>query len=88
MVNETGVQSQAESYQKLKKIVLDAALLSTLRYKVRIMSRIVQIVCYLPVITKAFKKLFTPASPRCVTRSILKLDTASLNLKYFLFLDW
>ena len=29
MVRSTGVQSQVESYQRLKKIVLDAALLNT-----------------------------------------------------------
>ena len=31
-----GVQSQVESYQRLKKMVLDAALLNTQHYKVRI----------------------------------------------------
>ena len=34
MVQETGVQSQVESYQRLKKMVLDAALLKTQHYKV------------------------------------------------------
>ena len=29
MVRETGVQFQVESYQKLKRMVLDAALLNT-----------------------------------------------------------
>ena len=33
MVRETGVQSQVESYQKLKN---DTALLNTQRYKVRV----------------------------------------------------
>ena len=32
MIRETGVQSQVESYQRLKKMVLDAALLSTQHY--------------------------------------------------------
>ena len=36
MVQETEVQSQVESYQRLKKMVLDATLLSTQHYKVRI----------------------------------------------------
>ena len=34
MVRETGVQSQVELYQRLKKIVLDAALVNTQYYKV------------------------------------------------------
>ena len=34
MVRKTGVQSQVESYQRLKKMVLDAALLNTQHYKV------------------------------------------------------
>ena len=33
MVQETGVQSQVQSYQKLKNIVLDAALLNNQHYK-------------------------------------------------------
>ena len=33
---ETEVQSQVESYQRLKKMVLDAALLNTQHYKVGI----------------------------------------------------
>ena len=36
MARETGVQSQVESYQKLKKMVLDASLLNTQLYKVQI----------------------------------------------------
>ena len=36
MVWETGVQSQAESYQRLKKMALDAFLLNPRDYKVRI----------------------------------------------------
>ena len=36
MVRETGVQSQVESYQRLKIMVLDAALRSTQRYEARI----------------------------------------------------
>ena len=42
MVRETGVQSQFESYQKLKKMVLDAALLNTQHYKVRIKGKVEQ----------------------------------------------
>ena len=33
---ETGVQSQVDSYQRLKKIVLDASLLNPQHYKVRV----------------------------------------------------
>ena len=36
MVRETGVQSQVEPYQRLKKIVFDAALLNTQLYKVKV----------------------------------------------------
>ena len=36
MVQETGVQSQVESYQRVKKIVLDVTLLYAQHYKVRI----------------------------------------------------
>ena len=36
MVRETGVKSQVDSYQRLKTMVLDAALLSTQYSKVRI----------------------------------------------------
>ena len=36
MAQEIGVQTQVESHQKLKKIILDAALLNTLDYKIRI----------------------------------------------------
>ena len=32
MVRETGVQSQVESYQRLKRMVLDAVLLNTQHY--------------------------------------------------------
>ena len=42
MVQETGVQSQVESYQRLKKVVLDATLLKTQHYKVRIKSKVEQ----------------------------------------------
>ena len=41
-VFETRFQSPVESYQRLKKMVLDAALLSTQHYKVRIKSRVEQ----------------------------------------------
>ena len=42
MVQETGVQSLVESYQRLKKMVLDAALLNTHHYKVRIKDKVEQ----------------------------------------------
>ena len=42
MVWETRVQSQVESYQKLKKMVLDAALFNTQHYKVRIKGKVEQ----------------------------------------------
>ena len=40
MIRETRIQSQVESYQKLKNIVLDAALLNTQHYKVRIKGKV------------------------------------------------
>ena len=42
MVRKTGVQSQVESYQRLKKMVLDATLLKTQHYKIRIKSKLEQ----------------------------------------------
>ena len=42
MVQETGVQSQVESYQRLKKLVLGAALLNFQHYKVRIKGKVEQ----------------------------------------------
>ena len=36
MAVETGLQSQVESYQNTQKMVLDAALLDTQHYKIRI----------------------------------------------------
>ena len=42
MVKETGVQSQVESYQRLKNMVLDAALFNTQQYKVRIKGKVEQ----------------------------------------------
>ncbi len=42
MVRESWVQSQVESYQRLKKMVLDATLLSTQHYKVRIKGKVEQ----------------------------------------------
>ena len=42
MVWETGVQSQVKSYQKLKKMVLDIALLNTQHYKLRIKGKVAQ----------------------------------------------
>ena len=40
MVQETGVQSQVESYQSFLKTVLDAALLNTQHYKERIKGKV------------------------------------------------
>ena len=40
MIQETGVQSQVKSYQRLKKMVLDAALLNTQHDKVRIKGKV------------------------------------------------
>ena len=42
MVWETGVQFQDESYQRLKKMVLDYALLNILHYKVKIKGKVEQ----------------------------------------------
>ena len=42
MIRETGVQSQVESYQRLKKMVLDTTLLNTQHYKVRIKGKVEQ----------------------------------------------
>ena len=42
MIQENGVQSKVKSYQRLKKVVLDAALLSTKHYKVRIKGKVEQ----------------------------------------------
>ena len=42
MARETWVQSQVESYQRLKKMVLDATLLNTQYYKVRIKGKVEQ----------------------------------------------
>ena len=42
MVLEIGVQSQVESYQRLKKMLLDAALLDTQCYKVKIKGKVRQ----------------------------------------------
>ena len=42
MFRETGVQSLVESNQRLKKMVLDAALLNTQHYKVRIKGKVEQ----------------------------------------------
>ena len=40
---ETGVQSQVESYQRLKKMVFDAALLSIQQFQVRIKGKVEQL---------------------------------------------
>ena len=42
MVWEKMVQSQIESYQRLKKVVLDATLLNTQHYNVRIKGKVEQ----------------------------------------------
>ena len=42
MVQKTMVQSQIESYQRLKKIVLDATLFNTQQYKVQIKGKVEQ----------------------------------------------
>ena len=42
MARESWVQSQVESYQRLKKMVLDASLLNTQHYKVRIKGKVEQ----------------------------------------------
>ena len=42
MVQETRVKSQVKSYQRLKKMVTDAALLNTQHYKVRIKGKVEQ----------------------------------------------
>ena len=42
MVKETGDQSPVKSYQRLKKMVLDATLLSTQDYNLRIKGKVEQ----------------------------------------------
>ena len=42
IVRKTRVQSQVESYQRLKKLGLDTALLNTQNYKVRIKGKVEQ----------------------------------------------
>ena len=42
MAQETGVQSQVESYQRLKKMVLDSSLLNTQHYKVGFKGKVEQ----------------------------------------------
>ena len=42
MARETGVQSQVKSYQRVKKMVLDATLLNSKYYKVRIKGKVEQ----------------------------------------------
>ena len=42
MAQETGVQSQVKSYQRLKKMVLDASLLNIQHYKVGIKGKVEQ----------------------------------------------
>ena len=42
MAEETRVQSMIKSYQRLKKMVLDAALLKTQYYKVQIKGKVEQ----------------------------------------------
>ena len=43
MVRETRVQSDVESYERLKKMVLNATLHKTQHYKVCIMSKVEQV---------------------------------------------
>ena len=42
MAHETRVQTQVASYQRLRKIVLDASLFNTQHYKVRIKGKVEQ----------------------------------------------
>ena len=42
MARETGIQFQIESYQRLKKMVLDVALLNTQHCKVQIKGQVEQ----------------------------------------------
>ena len=42
MAQETGVQSQVESYKRLKKMVFDASLLNTQHYKVWLKGKVEQ----------------------------------------------
>ena len=42
MAREIGVQSQVDSYQKLKKTVLDTSLFKTKHYKLRIKGKVDQ----------------------------------------------
>ena len=42
MAQETKIQFQVESYQRLKKMVLDPALLNTQYYKIQIKSKVEQ----------------------------------------------
>ena len=42
MIRKTGVQSQVESYQRLKKMVLDISLLNTQHYNLRIKGKVEQ----------------------------------------------
>ena len=56
MARETVVQSQVESYQRLKKMVLDASLLNTRQYKVGIKGKVEQsreIGCALPYTSRS-----------------------------------
>ena len=42
MAQETGILSQVESYQRLKKVVLDTSLVNTQHYKVRFKGKVEQ----------------------------------------------
>ena len=42
MTQDTGVQSQVESYQRFKKIILDTSLLNIRYYKIRIKGKVEQ----------------------------------------------
>ena len=55
MARETRVQSQAESYQKLLKMILDTSLLYTQHYKVRVKGKVQQ----------SRETSYAPPAPRC-----------------------
>ena len=60
MIQETGVQSQVKSYQRLKKTVFDAALLNTQHYKVRIKDKVEHAPLHLGVVAIEKRALGSP----------------------------
>ena len=71
----TGVLSQVESYQRLKKMVLDAALLNTQHHKVRTKSKVEQskrLPLYLGVVATE-KGSFRPPSTTVAKFTVLYL---------------